>query len=382
MAWRNSSKVKALEAQYQASKTISNQVDNYPDPEVSLGLGILPVETRLGPQRLRLGASQMIPWPGLLKAKAAMAEAMAEVKSVDAANYMIEVTYQIKKAYYLLYGLEQKQELYEDQIQYLETLKDLVTTRIEAGDAKLSDVFKIESKIIEMEGMKEQIQIAESSPNYIINRFTLQPISATVQFDQDFEMFFSENLTNTSISMNHPQLLKYDRMKEVSLQAIELTEYQSKPKIGVGLDYIMVGQRDDAFPDGNGRDIVMPMGKISIPLNKASYQNKRQEEQLKMEALDHLKEDFNEEGNKEINLALNSMRQANNAYKWNNDIIENNRSTIELITTAYTSSEVSIEELLNLYMDNIRREMAKIDAIVQSHLAKAQIEKFQTITSF
>jgi len=382
LAWANSDKVRALEAEYQAARSIGQQVDAYPDPELSLGIGVLPVETRLGPQRLRLGATQMIPWPGMLEAKRNLAEAIAEIKSVDASQYMIEVVFQLKRSYFQLYGIRKKSKLYEEQIEILNTLKDLATTRIESGNARLSDILKIESRLIELKGMKDQLTISESFPIYLINRYSYRDMEEDVKISDTFELLTSASVVNPQISDSHPQLIKYQKMEAAAQESIALTDYQAKPKIGVGLDYIMVGQRSDALPDGNGRDIIMPMGKVSIPLNKKSYNFKRQEERLKIEAIDHLEKDFYHESTREILSAQNKIDQAVNAYNWNEAIINNNMTTIELIRTAYTSSEAGIEELLDLYMDNIRREMAQIDAIVESQIAKASIEKFQTTTSF
>merc|ERR1711974_383443 len=43
------------------------QVNNLPDPTFSFGYFISPVETRVGPQRAKVGLTQMFPWFGTLK---------------------------------------------------------------------------------------------------------------------------------------------------------------------------------------------------------------------------------------------------------------------------------------------------------------------------
>ncbi|MFT7579922.1 MAG: cobalt-zinc-cadmium efflux system outer membrane protein [Myxococcota bacterium] len=50
-----------------------------PNPRVSLTAFVLPVETRVGPQRLRVGASQVFPWPSKLTSAADAASARAAV---------------------------------------------------------------------------------------------------------------------------------------------------------------------------------------------------------------------------------------------------------------------------------------------------------------
>ena len=335
------------------------------------------METRLGPQQLRLGVSQMIPWPGLLNARKDLANAMAEIKSVDSENYLLEVEYQVKKAYYNLYGLKQKSSKIEEQIYYLNTLKDISTSRIEVGQAKLSDIILIESRIIELEGRIQALKQAEISPTLIIDRFTLRDNSEAITIVDSFNLVSDVSFSEEFIQSLHPQLVKLDKMKAVSNKAIDLTNYQVKPKIGVGLDYILVGQREDMMPDNNGRDILIPMGKISIPLNRSQYRSKREEELLKIAAMDLYKEDLTQAFMTEIQTAKNQMSQSRINYEWNSRVIENNLTAIDLIQTAYTASSASIDELLLLHMENIKYELAKIDAVVNSLLAKATVEKFK-----
>ncbi|MBK7342983.1 MAG: hypothetical protein IPJ06_07730 [Saprospiraceae bacterium] len=70
-----------------------------PEPEVGLGLFVLPVETRLGPQWVRLSASQMFPWKGTLQARENVAIAMASVRYERIAASRLQLHDQIRKAY-------------------------------------------------------------------------------------------------------------------------------------------------------------------------------------------------------------------------------------------------------------------------------------------
>ena len=73
----NNLEVRALQLEYEAALQRAPQVSQLPDPEVGLGIFALPVETRLGPQWVRLGATQMFPWKGKLQAREDVVLAMA-----------------------------------------------------------------------------------------------------------------------------------------------------------------------------------------------------------------------------------------------------------------------------------------------------------------
>ena len=51
-----------------------------PDPVITAMIAPSPIETRHGPQRARLGVSQMIPWPGALGAQWAAALKEADLE--------------------------------------------------------------------------------------------------------------------------------------------------------------------------------------------------------------------------------------------------------------------------------------------------------------
>ncbi|MEZ4932956.1 MAG: hypothetical protein R2788_12665 [Saprospiraceae bacterium] len=80
--------LKALEKEYLAALEKAPQVSQLPDPELGVGVFPLPVETRLGAQIVRVGATQMLPWPGTLDGRADLetTKAKAMYKSESPCN--------------------------------------------------------------------------------------------------------------------------------------------------------------------------------------------------------------------------------------------------------------------------------------------------------
>ena len=80
VAAENNPGVKAKFNEYLAALEKVPRVGTLPDPQVSFGYFIQPVETRVGPQRAKISASQMFPWFGTLGAKRDIATEMAKSK--------------------------------------------------------------------------------------------------------------------------------------------------------------------------------------------------------------------------------------------------------------------------------------------------------------
>ena len=59
-----------------------------------------------------------------------------------------------------------------------------------------------------------------------------------------------------------------------------LNQKENKPTIGFGLDYVNVSNRTDLNFSDNGKDILMPMLSISIPIFNTTYKSKNQTERI------------------------------------------------------------------------------------------------------
>ena len=69
IAAENNPGLKTRFNEYMAALEVAPQAKALPDPQLAFGWFIMPVETRLGPQQLKVSASQMFPWFGTRKAK-------------------------------------------------------------------------------------------------------------------------------------------------------------------------------------------------------------------------------------------------------------------------------------------------------------------------
>ncbi|TNE48009.1 MAG: cation transporter, partial [Bacteroidetes bacterium] len=142
--------LQGLYLEYQAALEVAPQVSQLPEPEAGLGLFVLPVETRLGPQWVRLSISQMFPWKGTRQARSNVALAMAAPRYEKIAAARLNLHYQIKTAYYQLYELDKKQQIIKDRIQLFKSLEALATTNLETGTTSMADVLRLQVRIREL----------------------------------------------------------------------------------------------------------------------------------------------------------------------------------------------------------------------------------------
>ena len=377
MALENNHGLKSLRLEYDAALFKIDQVNDWPDPKVNLGIGVLPVETRLGAQRLRIGASQMIPWKGHLSAKSDVARSMAEVISSKDEVKEIDIEFAMRTAYATLQFLEAKKDIILEKLNVLDALEEMAKSAVRSGNGKLSNVLFTERKRELLNADLSLITKKIEQPTIIINRWAGRDLNTKINvLDSALNPLPKREVTSYA-SGEHPQFKIFSDQILASTSKIELTRYETKPKIGVGLDYAYIDGRNDVEIPGNGRDVLMPMGSISIPLHTGRYEAIRQEETVKQQAIQAKQEDTRDTYLAEIEMAFSSIEYADQVIEKYQALKDITSETLKLMRTEYASEGTRFEELLRLEMELIEYDHEIEKAHYDKNLAIATLYKFR-----
>ena len=371
--------LKMLQTEHQAALERIPQVGQLPDPEVGIGVFPMPVETRLGAQQARLSATQMFPWFGTLGQKesveAAKAAALYERIDVQALNLI----YEGEQAYYKLYEIQRSQIIIQENIDILRALEQLSLAKVTSGSATAADVLRVQLKIEELTQELSILQTAEAAPLATINQLRNQPVNAAWTIDDSLSFAilpFDKDTLLTNISAYHPVIRMLNKQQDVAREALTLNTLNGKPSFGVGLDYIAVGERTDAFPENNGRDILQMRATIRIPLFREQYAAKEREENLRIQALSQQEEATIDQFAAQIEQAYTQHETARLQYELYEQQIEITAAAIRILRESYSADGSSFDELLRLESELINYDLKKLRATVQSHLAKSSIQRF------
>ncbi len=375
----NNLDLKVLQNEYLASVERAPQVSQLPDPEAGIGAFPFPVETRLGAQVFRLGATQMFPWFGTLarKKELEMAKASATYERIGARK--LDIYYQVEMAYFQLYEITKSIGIINNNLPILESLERLALSKVEAGKASAADVLRVQIKIEELTQELKILEIAKVGPLATINQLINEPLDSPFSIVDSLtfaSLDFNKTALENEIQINHPMLRMYQLQQEISRKAIDLNELNGKPSFGVGMDYIMVNKRSDLDPPGNGRDILQLRASVKIPLYRKQYESKEKEELLNIIALENKKADVLSRFMALIENGYASHESARLKLELYNQQIDITRSAINILQTDYSTKGNNFDELLRLEKELIDYDLKKLKAIVQSHKAKSGIERF------
>jgi Cu(I)/Ag(I) efflux system membrane protein CusA/SilA len=373
--------LKMLNSEYRAALERAPQVSQLPDPEIGIGAFPLPVETRLGGQQLRLGATQMFPWFGTLSQKEDLEVAKAKAVYERVGAKLLDLRYQLEQSYFQVYSIQRSRAIIQENIVLFEALERLALTKVESGKASAADVLRVQLKIEELKQELAILETSELDPTATINQLRNQPLNRAIVIVENLaftDLPYNKDSLMANIQRNHPLIRMLKQQQEVAREAITLNEFNSKPSFGVGFDYILVDERTDAFPANNGRDILQLRASVKIPLFREQYAAKEREENIRIEGLAYQQEDVLSKFLTMIEQAYVRHETARLQVELYQRQIEITDAAIRILEDSYSTQGSNFDELLRLENDLVGYDMKMLKAIVQSHLAKSNINRFIT----
>ncbi len=375
----NNLALKGLDRAYEAAFEKAPQVGILPNLEVEVGGFLSPVETRLGAQRLRLSTTQSFPWFGTLKAEKDVANAEAQPIYEEITNRKLELTYEVKKTYYQLYGISETKKIIARNVRILEALRTLALSKIESGRGSTADVLKADLRIQELEQqlviLDNQALAPAADLNQLLNRPLDSPFYISDQLDFA-QIPFNKATLFERVTKDHPLPKAFALEQEIARKRIALNQLLAKPQLKVGIDYLTVDAREDAFPLNNGRDALQIRAGIKIPLSKSSYKAKEREENFRMEASNHRRLDIINRLKADIEKAFINYETAVLHYQLYRNQINTMNAAIQVLQSSYSIDGRDFDELLRLEMNLVEYDIKTLNTIVESHLIKAKLEMF------
>ena len=375
IASENNPLLKAKYAEFEAALQKVAQVNSLPDPTFSFGYFISPVETRVGPQQAKLGLTQMFPWFGTLKTAGNVQALQAEAKYQEFQNAKNELYMQVKSAWYPIYEVNQKIRLQEENRGILSSYKLLATAGFKNDKGSMVDVIRVDIMIentdTEIKLLQDQLQPFNVQFNKLLNR----PDSLVIQVEQDLTLIeIPLNYRKDSLLANHPLLQSLDLKMKSAQEAEELSKKQGLPKLGVGLDYVFVGDRTDMVVPDNGKNVIMPMISMSIPIYRRKYNAATKEAQFKQEAIVNYKTNTENTLVSNYEMAWFELEKARQLVQLYEAQTLKTNQAISLLETAYSNSGKDFEEILRMQQELLKYQIATASATKAFYVALAKLD--------
>ena len=361
-AENNNPEVQAFELRYNISKEKVEEANAFPKTEVNAGVVVSEPETRTGAQKARFSVKQMLPWFGSITLRENYASSLAEVDYLDIVITKRKLRLSVSQSYYELYAIEEKQVVLEENIQLLNTYEKLALTSVEVGGASAVDVLRLQIRQNELKETKlvleQEYKAVQTQFNNFLNRNENTSIAVVdaLSVEEPIEI----QLLQLEL---HPELEKYDRLYESVTHSEVLNQKEANPNLGFGLDYIPVAKRPGMDFSDNGKDILMPMVSLSIPIFNNNYKSRTVQNELRQEEINAQKANRRNLLETILSDALNNKEASYIRHKTQLKNLERAKDAEEILVKNYETGTIDFNDVLDIQELQLRFQMNLIEAV-------------------
>jgi len=375
LAAENNPGLQAKYKSFEAAMQKVTQVSSLPDPNLSFGYFVSPVETRVGPQRARFSLTQMFPWFGTLKAQEDAATLMAEAKYQEFLDARNKLYYQVSASYYPLYELQKLISIEEENQRILSSYKEIATIQFQNNKGSMVDVLRVD---ILLKDATTNLSILEQKQKPLVTRFNKllnrsDDDNIVVQ-DSLFTFSLPANYRKDSLLASNPILDELELKIEASKASEQAAIKQGLPKLGVGMDYVIVGQRTDVSLPDNGQDVFMPMVSVSLPIFRGKYKAAQKEAQLMQESYSLQREEAANRLTSSYDMIWFEIQKQIELIQLYEEQIQESWQSLNLLFSAYSNSGKDFEEVLRMQQQILKYQKMKATALSEYHIAIAEMD--------
>ncbi|MEQ8880679.1 MAG: TolC family protein [Cyclobacteriaceae bacterium] len=432
-AAENNPALKSYFNEYLAALEKVPQVGTLPDPQLSMGFFLQPMERFMGTQQADLQLMQMFPWFGMLKTQKDEASKMAVARYERFQEAKYDLFYLVKATWYELYRLEEEIGVTEENLDILQQLERLALIRFQSagvgagsgsymsgtsnmkqsstksssmsamgggmggstppadksnpvmsspstmgGGAGMRDVLRVRIEVMALENslqlLKDSRIPLKAEFNQLLNRRFDEPVVVADTL-MDASLSIERMAILDSITENSPMLKMLDAEAEAYELQRKMATLEGRPMIGAGLNYMPFSPRTENGFSMGGNDMVMPMVRLSIPVYRKKYTAMQREAELRQLAVQQKRENAVNLLAVEWSGAIRNLDDASRRIVLYQGQAELATQTLNLLVTGYTTDGSDFGEVLRVQQQLLDYHLSLITAIVDHHISIATLEK-------
>ncbi|MCK0160442.1 TolC family protein [Allomuricauda sp. F6463D] len=362
-ALKNSPEIQKFELQYNIVSEKVNEVNTIPNTEFGVGYFVSEPETRTGAQRFKVSAKQMMPWFGSITARENYVSSLADAKYEDIVIAKRKLIASVSQSYYNLYANKAKQKVLVQNIELLETYETMALTSVEVGKASAVDVLRLQMRQNELEQLKEVLVQQYLAEQTMLNKLLNRDKDVVVNVVDELTIPPETTLIDIEKLSLHPELIKYDKLYQSVEQSELLNQKESLPMIGFGLDYVNVDKRPNMEFSDNGKDIVMPMVSISIPIFNKKYKSQTKQNEFQQQEIMAEKQQRLNKLETALDKAVKDRISSRISYETQSKNLEQANDAEEILIKNYETGTIDFNDVLDIQELQLKFQMSQIESV-------------------
>lgn len=362
---------------YQAQMANAQGAGILSDPQLSVGLFPQAMHHVNGKQLATITIMQMFPWFGTLKAGREQMEYKAQEAYQKFREKSLSTAFNVEKQWYSILATQEKVKAVKQKRALLNDIKKVAIylyKNYTAGrDTKMSDQLRLDA---EDERLKEQTESLETQLTLQKQQFNItlhRRPNAALSLPDSIPLRQMPTFNWTEIERNNPKLAQYSAIQKALKSQEEQTRAKGMPMIGVGLQYMLNGKVDmPMMPTMNGKDMVMPMVSVTIPIYRKKIMSAIHSAQLMERSaaynyqsqLDALQSTY-----LSIEQRADDIKRKLKLYASEVSLLN---KTLELMQKEYATGATSLTDILQTTRESIDYDLLKAEANAQYNTITAE----------
>lgn len=382
----NNTELKATRSAWEAMQARIPQAGALPDPQFQYTYYAQEVETRVGPQNQKFGIRQKFPWFGKRRLRKAVTQAEAAASREAYRNKKLFVFNAIKQTYHELWYLQQSAKDTRTHIQLVASLESIVRTRFKAGSAPHSaliqtqlELGKLDDKLQSLESMQKPLM---AKLNALLNRPADLPLALPTSLPP-LQTDFDDDALKRRLTENSPYLQQLARLQEKEQWNVKLANKNDWPDITLGIDYIETGEALDPNAMDSGKDPVMVMASINLPIWRNHYRSAKKEARHRVTMVENQAKTATQTLQADLELALFQLRDAERKMDlYKNTLIPKANQAYQVAQQGFETGSTTFQTLIDTERTLLEFKLAWIraQADVGKSLGKVEMLSGQDLT--
>ncbi len=425
--------------EYQAALQKIPQVGSLSDPQLSLGVFLKPMELVSGNQVADIRLMQMFPWFGVLKYAKDEMSLMANAKFELFRDAKLQVFYDVQRTWYELYKIQKDISISEKNVEILKIIERLALVRFKSapsessgttssnaaipsastqvtstgssgmqtmgsgqgnagsagsnqtsssmqtssmgsssGSSGLADIYRIQIEAGDLENniafLKNQRNTIMAQFNTYLNRLVGSPVFTYENIAVD-SLKLSLIAVSDSMLANNPMLGMLDYEKQSIEARKKMVTRMGYPMVGLGLNYSLISKSEMSTSPMNGKDMIMPMVTVTLPIYRKKYNAMINEAELLKTATSQNYQATSNSLQAEYYQAVQLYQDAQRRVKLYDNQYQLASKSLELMLKNFSTSSAGLTDVLRISQQTLDYELNQVEAVADFNTAIAWLKR-------
>jgi outer membrane protein TolC len=249
-----------------------------------------------------------------------------------------------------------------------------------SGTSALSDIYRIQIESGDLENnialLKNKQTFITAKFNAYLNRPVITPVFTSGEIPGD-SLEIALTAVSDSILVHNPMLGMLDFESQSAEARKKMVARMGYPMVGLGLNYSVISKTDSPMGEAsmNGKDMVMPMVILTLPVYRKKYTAMQKEAELRKEAAAANYQAVSNSLQSEYYEAALLYQDSHRRIKLYQNQFQLASKSLDLMLKSFSTSSSALTDVLRVRQQTLDYELRQTEALADFNTAIAWLKR-------